>query len=154
MILLVAGDNVSTDDIMPAGRRVMPYWSSVYASAPFTFEAIDADYVRRAEATREHGGHAIVAGHNYGQGFSRENAALVPRYLGLQVVLAKSFARIHWQNLICFGALPLSFIEEADAARLEQGDAWPFATCTPNWLQGRSSSPRSSARGISPFVTT
>ncbi|MCE8033684.1 aconitate hydratase [Billgrantia tianxiuensis] len=122
-VLLVAGDNVSTDDIMPAGQRVMPYWSSVYASAPFTFEALDPDYARRAEASRGHGGHAIVAGHNYGQGSSRENAALVPRYLGLQVVLAKSFARIHWQNLVCFGALPLSFVDEADHARLERGDA-------------------------------
>lgn len=121
-VLLVAGDNVSTDDIMPAGQRVMPYWSSVYASAPFTFEALDSDYASRAEATREQGGHVIVAGHNYGQGSSRENAALVPRYLGLQVVVAKSFARIHWQNLICFGALPLSFIDEADAGLLEQGD--------------------------------
>ncbi|SEF71559.1 aconitate hydratase [Billgrantia desiderata] len=122
-VLLVTGDNISTDDIMPAGQRVMPYWSSVYASAPFTFEAVDADYARRAESTRTLGGHAIVGGHNYGQGSSRENAALVPRYLGLQAVLAKSFARIHWQNLICFGALPLSFIDAQDYDRLEQGDS-------------------------------
>ncbi|QJR00130.1 aconitate hydratase [Halomonas sp. PGE1] len=122
-VLLVTGDNISTDDIMPAGQRVMPYWSSVYASAPFTFEAVDPDYARRAEATRELGGHAIVGGHNYGQGSSRENAALVPRYLGLQVVVARSFARIHWQNLVCFGALPLTFVNEQEAARLEQGDS-------------------------------
>ena len=121
-VLLVTGDNISTDDIMPAGQRVMPYWSSVYASAPFTFEAVDPDYATRAEATRTRGGHAIVGGHNYGQGSSRENAALVPRYLGLQVVLARSFARIHWQNLICFGALPLTFLDDADAARLAQDD--------------------------------
>ncbi|MBE0490012.1 MAG: aconitate hydratase [Halomonas sp.] len=122
-VLLVTGDNISTDDIMPAGQRVMPYWSSVYASAPFTFEAVDPDYARRAEATRELGGHAIVGGHNYGQGSSRENAALVPRYLGLQVVVARSFARIHWQNLICFGALPLTFVSPRDAKRLERGDS-------------------------------
>ncbi|MGJ7457782.1 aconitate hydratase [Halomonas sp. RA08-2] len=122
-VLLVTGDNISTDDIMPAGQRVMPYWSNVYASAPFTFEAVDPDYARRAEATRELGGHAIAGGHNYGQGSSRENAALVPRYLGLQVVLARSFARIHWQNLICFGALPLIFVDEGDGDRLEQGDS-------------------------------
>ncbi|PAU75202.1 aconitate hydratase [Halomonas salipaludis] len=121
-VLLVTGDNISTDDIMPAGQRVMPYWSSVYASAPFTFEAVDPDYAARAEATRTRSGHAIVGGHNYGQGSSRENAALVPRYLGLQVVLARSFARIHWQNLICFGALPLTFLDDADAARLTQDD--------------------------------
>lgn len=122
-VLLVTGDNVSTDDIMPAGQRVMPYWSSVYASAPFTFESIDPDYARRAEASRKLGGHAIVGGHNYGQGSSRENAALVPRYLGLQAVLARSFARIHWQNLVCFGALPLTFVNPVDAGRLEQGDS-------------------------------
>lgn len=122
-VLLVTGDNISTDDIMPAGQRVMPYWSSIYASAPFTFEAVDPDYAQRAEATRHLGGHIIVGGHNYGQGSSRENAALVPRYLGLQAVLAKSFARIHWQNLICFGALPLTFINQGDADRLAQGDS-------------------------------
>lgn len=121
-VLLITGDNISTDDIMPAGQRVMPYWSSVYASAPFTFETIDPDYAQRAEKIRTLGGHAIVGGHNYGQGSSRENAALVPRYLGLQVVLAKSFARIHWQNLVCFGALPLTFVSEADAERIEQDD--------------------------------
>ncbi|WP_280554695.1 aconitate hydratase [Halomonas sp. 25-S5] len=121
-VLLVTGDNISTDDIMPAGQRVMPYWSSVYASAPFTFEAVDPDYARRAEETREVGGHAIVGGHNYGQGSSRENAALVPRYLGLQVVIAKSFSRIHWQNLVCFGVLPLSFVDESDFDRLSEGD--------------------------------
>jgi aconitate hydratase len=121
-VLLVAGDNISTDDIMPAGQRVLPYWSSVYASAPFTFEAVDPHYAERAESTRTQGGHAIIGGTNYGQGSSRENAALVPRYLGLQVVVAKSFARIHWQNLICFGALPLTFTREEDVAQLAQGD--------------------------------
>lgn len=121
-VLLVTGDNISTDDIMPAGQRVLPYWSSVYASAPFTFEAVDPHYAERAESTRTQGGHAIIGGTNYGQGSSRENAALVPRYLGLQVVVAKSFARIHWQNLICFGALPLTFTREEDSARLTQGD--------------------------------
>jgi aconitate hydratase len=121
-ILLVVGDNISTDDIMPAGQRVMPYWSSVYASAPFTFVTIDPDYAHRAEKTRKLDGHAIVGGYNYGQGSSRENAALVPKYLGLQVVLAKSFARIHWQNLVCFGALPLTFVNEADTNRIERDD--------------------------------
>ena len=122
-VLLVTGDNISTDDIMPAGQRVMPYWSSIYASTPFTFEAVDPEYAQRAEETRTLGGHIIVGGHNYGQGSSRENAALVPRYLGLQAVFAKSFARIHWQNLICFGALPLTFINESDADQLAQGDS-------------------------------
>ncbi|KAE8437559.1 MULTISPECIES: aconitate hydratase [Halomonadaceae] len=121
-VLLVTGDNISTDDIMPAGQRVLPYWSSVYASAPFTFEAVDPTYAERADSTRTQGGHAIIGGANYGQGSSRENAALVPRYLGLQVVVAKSFARIHWQNLICFGALPLTFTREQDNALPAEGD--------------------------------
>jgi len=121
-VLLVTGDNISTDDIMPAGQRVMPYWSSIYASAPFTFEAIDPGYINRAEQSRSLGGHAIVGGHNYGQGSSRENAALVPRYLGLQVIVAKSFARIHWQNLVCFGALPLTFVNEEESNLIVRGD--------------------------------
>ncbi|MCP1365917.1 hypothetical protein BIS06_11855 [Halomonas sp. BBD48] len=106
---------------MPAGARVLPIWSNIHASAEFTFETVDPGYVRRA---RERGdaGHVIVAGDNYGQGSSRENAALVPRFLGLQVVIARSIARIHWQNLPCFGVLPLTFEEPTDLDRLQQGD--------------------------------
>lgn len=116
-ILLKTGNNVSTDDIMPAGARVLPLWSNVYASAEHTFEALDPDYVNRARQQGE-AGHVIVGGANYGQGSSRENAALVPRLLGLQVVVAKSFARIHWQNLPCFGVLPLTFTDPADYDRI------------------------------------
>ncbi len=119
-ILLKAGDNVSTDDIMPAGARVLPLWSNVFASAEHTFEALDPGYVARARERGE-AGHVIVGGANYGQGSSRENAALVPRLLGLQVVVAKSIARIHWQNLPCFGVLPLTFADPADYDRLAQG---------------------------------
>ncbi|WP_111412483.1 aconitate hydratase [Billgrantia lactosivorans] len=119
-VLLKAGDNVSTDDIMPAGARVLPIWSNVYASAEHTFEALDPDYVARARA-RGDAGHAIVGGNNYGQGSSRENAALVPRLLGLQVVIARSIARIHWQNLPCFGVLPLTFRDPADYGRIARG---------------------------------
>ncbi|TDR54395.1 aconitase [Halomonas ventosae] len=119
-VLLAVGDNVSTDDIMPAGARVLPLWSNVHASAEHLFEALDPDYVSGA---REQGdaGHAIVGGANYGQGSSRENAALVPRLLGLQLVIAESIARIHWQNLPCFGVLPLTLADPADRARLTRG---------------------------------
>jgi aconitate hydratase len=104
-VLLVLGDDVSTDEIMPAGSRVLPLRSNIARMAEFCFEGIDDSYAERA---LEHpGGHAIVAGHNYGQGSSREHAALVPRHLGLRLVLARSFARIHRQNLINFGILPL-----------------------------------------------
>ncbi|MGY2052048.1 aconitate hydratase [Methylobacterium sp. JK268] len=119
-VLLKVGDDISTDDIMAAGARVMPYWSNIPKTSTFTFEGIDPTYPERAKA--ETRGHAIVAGTNYGQGSSRENAALAPRYLGLQVVLAKAFARIHWQNLVNFGVLPLAFADPAEYDALQPGD--------------------------------
>ncbi|MEX0729314.1 MAG: aconitate hydratase [Aquisalimonadaceae bacterium] len=120
-VILVTGDNISTDDIIPAGNRVLPYWSNVFETARYAFEQIDSSYPQRAQGSIEAGGHAIIGGRNYGQGSSRENAALVPRLLGLRVVVAQSFARIHWQNLACFGVLALSFKSEEDAAAIEQG---------------------------------
>ena len=119
-VLLKLGDDISTDDIIPAGARVMPYWSNIEKTAEFAFEPIDDTYPRRAAAARE--GHAIVAGNNYGQGSSRENAAFAPRHLGLRAVLARSFARIHWQNLSNFGVLPLTFADPADYERIGQGE--------------------------------
>ena len=122
-IMLKVGDNISTDDIMPAGARVMPYWTNIPKMGDFTFEPIDDTYPKRArQGGTERTGHAIVGGVNYGQGSSRENAALAPRYLGLEVVLAKTFARIHWQNLVNFGVLPLTFAEPGDLDRLQIGD--------------------------------
>lgn len=120
-VILNVGDNISTDDIMPAGNRVLPYWSNVIDTARYAFEPVDASYPERARNSLAGGGHAIVGGRNYGQGSSRENAALVPRLLGLRVVVAHSFARIHWQNLICFGVLPLAFLSVADGARFGVG---------------------------------
>ena len=117
-VLLKVGDNITTDDIVPAGR-VLPYWSNVFETAKYCFEPVDPNYPERTKTHPQ--GHAIVAGDNYGQGSSRENAAVVPRLLGLQVVLAKSFARIHWQNLASFGVLPLTLSDPADSSRLELG---------------------------------
>ncbi|HVX62331.1 MAG TPA: aconitase family protein, partial [Pirellulales bacterium] len=108
-VLLRVGDHISTDEIMPAGAKVLPFRSNIPKISEFVFHAIDAGYASRA---RQQGDHAIIAGHNYGQGSSREHAALAPRYLGLRLVIAKSFARIHWQNLINFGVLPLVFSDE------------------------------------------
>lgn len=126
-VLLKAGDNVSTDDIIPAGVRVLPYWSNIPKVAEFAFEGIDETYAARAKESRDRGEtHIIVAGSNYGQGSSRENAALAPRYLGLQAVIAKSFARIHWQNLINFGVLPLTFANIADYDRIATGMMLPI----------------------------
>jgi aconitate hydratase len=118
-VLLRVGDNISTDEIMPAGARVLPYRSNIPKISEFVFQSVDKSYSRRA---RESGDHAIAAGHNYGQGSSREHAALAPRYLGLRLVIAQSFARIHWQNLINFGILPLVFANESELERISPGD--------------------------------
>ena len=120
-ILLKMGDNVSTDEILPAGAKVLPYRSNLEKIATFSFARIDPTYADRAtrEATR---GHAVVGGKNYGQGSSREHAAAAPRYLGLRMVLAKSFARIHRQNLINYGVLPLRFADPADYDRVAAGE--------------------------------
>ncbi|MGH6727381.1 MAG: aconitate hydratase [Pseudolabrys sp.] len=120
-VLLKMGDDVSTDEILPAGAKVLPYRSNIQKIEEFAFERIDASYPERARAVREKTGHALVAGRNYGQGSSREHAAVAPRDLGLRVVLAISFARIHRQNLINYGVLPLTFVEAADYDRLKQG---------------------------------
>lgn len=121
-ILLKVADNISTDGIMPAGARVLPFRSNIPEISKFVFEQIDESYYDRASEVRDSGGHIIVGGHNYGQGSSREHAALAPRYLGLRAVIAKSFARIHWQNLINFGILPLTLADDADYERLEKHD--------------------------------
>ncbi len=121
-VLLRLGDDISTDEILPAGSRVLPFRSNIPRISDFSFGAIDESYPRRAEETRRTGGHAIVAGRNYGQGSSREHAALAPRFLGLRLVLAAGFARIHKQNLVNFGVLPLVFEDAADHDSIEQGD--------------------------------
>lgn len=121
-ILLKMGNDVSTDEILPAGSRVLPFRSNIPKISRFAFEMIDPSYHDRALAVRGDGGHAILAGANYGQGSSREHAALAPYYLGLRVVIAKSFARIHWQNLVNFGVLPLTLMDPSDYDRLERGD--------------------------------
>lgn len=121
-VLLKVGDDISTDEILPAGTRVLPYRSNIPKIADFAFDGVDETYAQRARALSNGQAHLVVGGDNYGQGSSREHAALAPRYLGLRAVLAKSFARIHWQNLVNFGVLPLTFAEPDDYESLEQGD--------------------------------
>ena len=123
-VLLKVGDNVSTDEIMPAGQRVLPFRSNIPAIAEFAFTQIDETYPARAKEASS--GHCVVGGSNYGQGSSREHAAIAPRYLGLRVVIAKDYARIHWQNLPNFGVLPLSFADAGDYERVDQGDVLVF----------------------------
>jgi aconitate hydratase len=121
-ILLKMGDNVSTDEIMPAGAKVLPYRSNIQKIEKFSFERIDPAYFDRARMVPGRSGHAVIAGGNYGQGSSREHAAVAPRDLGLRIVIAKSFARIHRQNLINYGVLPLVFAEPAGYDRLKKDD--------------------------------
>ncbi len=120
-VLLKMGDNISTDEILPAGARVLPFRSNIPKISEFSFDIIDATYFKRAsELKNKDMQHAVIGGENYGQGSSREHAALAPRYLGLQLVIAKSFARIHWQNLINFGILPLTFVNAKDYDLIQQ----------------------------------
>jgi len=118
VVLLKVEDNITTDHIMPAGAKILPLRSNIPAIAEHVFEGVDPDFASRAKAA--HGGF-IIGGENYGQGSSREHAALAPMYLGLKTVIAKSFARIHRANLVNFGILPLTFVNPADygAIRLE-----------------------------------
>jgi aconitate hydratase len=121
-LLLKVHDDISTDEILRAGAEVLPFRSNIPEISRFAFDGVDRTYSERAKKVREYGGHIVVGGRNYGQGSSREHAALAPRYLGLQAVIAVSFARIHWQNLVNFGVLPLTFMDPADREWLNTGD--------------------------------
>lgn len=118
-VLLKIGDNITTDHIMPAGAKILPLRSNIPAISEYVYHFVDVDFVGRAKAA---GGGFIIGGDNYGQGSSREHAALAPMYLGLKMVLTKSFARIHLANLINFGIMPLTFANPKDYDRIDQGD--------------------------------
>jgi len=121
LVLIKVADDISTDEIMPAGARVLPYRSNIPEISKFVFGPVDERFYERALADRQ-GGFFVVAGHNYGQGSSREHAAIAPRYLGLRAVIAKSFARIHRQNVINFGILPLTSNDPADWDHIDASD--------------------------------
>lgn len=133
-LLLVVGDNITTDHIMPAGANVLPLRSNIPALSDYAFTRLDPTFPERA---RKAGGGFIVGGENYGQGSSREHAALVPMYLGVKAVLAKSFARIHQANLANFGILPLIFVDPQDYGRLKQGDILRIARVRELLRQGQ-----------------
>jgi aconitate hydratase len=120
-VILKTGDDVSTDEILPAGSRVLPFRSNIHEISKFTFYQVDENFYNRAIEHKE-SGFFIVGGKNYGQGSSREHAALAPRYLGLKAVIAVNFARIHFQNLANFGILPLEFADKSDLQKIDQGD--------------------------------
>ncbi|HHY59014.1 MAG TPA: aconitate hydratase, partial [Clostridia bacterium] len=118
-VILKVGDNITTDHILPAGSKVLPLRSNIPAISEYTFSGIDPTFASRA---KQAGKSFIVGGENYGQGSSREHAALAPMYLGVKAVLAKSFARIHRANLINMGILPLTFADSRDYDNIDQED--------------------------------
>ncbi|MBE7001901.1 MAG: aconitate hydratase [Ruminococcaceae bacterium] len=122
-LVLKVGDNITTDHIMPAGAKILPYRSNIPFLSQFCFQVCDTTFADRAKAA---GDGVIIGGSNYGQGSSREHAALVPMYLGIRCVIAKSFARIHIANLINAGILPLTFANPEDYEALTQGSKLTF----------------------------
>jgi len=123
-VLLKVSNNISTDHIMPAGAKILPLRSNIPAISEYVYVRVDPDFPKRA---KEKSGGFIIGGENYGQGSSREHAALAPMYLGLKIVIVKSFARIHLANLINFGILPLTFSNLDDYEKIEQGDQLDFS---------------------------
>ncbi len=123
-VSLIVGDNITTDHIMPAGAKILPLRSNIYAISEYVYHYVDPEFVKRAKEIRDQKGKAniIVGGENYGQGSSREHAALAPRFLGVRAVLAKSFARIHHANLVNFGIVPLEFKNKEDYNKFSLGD--------------------------------
>ena len=124
-VLLKVGDDISTDEIMPAGSRILPYRSNIPKISEFVFEQVDESFFDRAMEHQDNG-FAVVGGTNYGQGSSREHAAIAPRWLGTRVKIAKSYARIHRQNLANFGILPLLFKDDESYDSIDQGDTLQF----------------------------
>ncbi|MBZ4681149.1 aconitate hydratase [Thermodesulfobacterium sp.] len=125
IFVLKVGDNITTDHIMPAGAQILPLRSNLPAISQFVYKNVDPDFAKKSLELKEKGlAVGIVGGENYGQGSSREHAALAPRYLGVRVKLARSFARIHRSNLINFGILPLTFENPADYEKISQGDSF------------------------------
>jgi aconitate hydratase len=118
-VLLKTGDNISTDDILPAGSQIMSLRSNIPEISKFVFQYVDSSFPKRA---LDKGGGFIIGGENYGQGSSREHAALAPKYLGVKAIIAKSFARIHLANLVNFGILPLTFVDKQDYNQISQDD--------------------------------
>ncbi len=131
--VLKVGDNITTDHIMPAGAKILPYRSNVPYLSQFCFAVCDKEFPERCKAE---GGGMVIAGHNYGQGSSREHAALVPLYLGVKAVIAKSYARIHAANLANTGILPLQFADEDDYDRISQMDSLSLPDIKSELLSG------------------
>jgi aconitate hydratase len=118
-VILKAGDNITTDHIMPAGNTVLPLRSNIPEISKFVYNQVDPEFPDKAKRA---GNAAVIGGENYGQGSSREHAAIAPRYLGVRVKIVKSFARIHYSNLVNFGIVPLLFEDWEDYNSIKEGD--------------------------------
>jgi aconitate hydratase len=146
-LVLKVGDNITTDHIMPAGAKILPLRSNIPAISEHCFTVVDETFPKRAKEAKQLGGGIIVGGANYGQGSSREHAALAPVYLGIKAVICKSFARIHRQNLINNGIIPLTFTDESDYNKLEQGTILKLSHIRQEIETGADVSLRSSSLG-------
>jgi len=148
-ITIKVGDKITTDHIIPAGAR-MKYRSNIPRYSEFVFENVDASFAKRALALKEKGVHnIIVAGLSYGQGSSREHAAICPMYLGVRAVIAKSLERIHAANLINFGILPLTFLKESDYDSIDQGDDLEIAEVRNTIMEGKNLVVQNKTKGTS-----
>jgi len=134
-VLMKVGDDVSTDEIMPAGSEVLPYRSNVPKISEWVFDQVEQGFYERA--TEQGTPWIVVGGSNYGQGSSREHAALAPYHLGMRAALAVSYARIHWQNLVNFGIVPLEFTDRADYDAIDQGDTLELPAVREELQDGR-----------------
>ncbi len=143
--LLIMGDNITTDHIMPSNAKLLPYRSNIPHLSAYCLTPVDPEFPARA---KEKGGGFLVAGNNYGQGSSREHAALVPLYLGIKSVIAKSFARIHAANLVNSGILPLEFANEEDYALISQGDRLRIGDAVGSVLSGGEIIVRNESKGV------
>jgi aconitate hydratase len=118
-VLLKVEDNITTDHIMPAGANILPLRSNIPEISKFVFNVIDSSFPKRSQ---DKGGGFVIGGDNYGQGSSREHAAIAPKYLGVKAIIVKSFARIHLANLVNFGIVPLTLVHKEDYSKIEKGD--------------------------------
>jgi aconitate hydratase len=147
-VVLKTKDNISTDDILPGGAKVLPLRSNIPAISEYTYIYVDPTFVERARSIAARTGGFIVGGENYGQGSSREHAAIVCMYLGIKAVIAKSFARIHRSNLVNWGVLPLTFADPADYHCVEQGDVLELPDVRKAVEAGESVSVRNVTQGL------
>jgi aconitate hydratase len=148
-VLLKLGDNITTDHICPSGALYLPIRSNIPEVSKHAFKVVDDTFAERAHKA---GGGVVVAGSNYAQGSSREQAAMVPRYLGVKAVITKGFARLHLANMVNWGLLPLIFVDENDLDKIEQGDR--LSIDTTELIEGKQYLVKNETRNVEFAVTS